>query len=53
MLDWYRFLLNIFFNLFLLHTCRYPYDEAATVALSTIKEFSQGLKEVRIFLWYT
>ncbi|XP_050946683.1 uncharacterized protein LOC103496741 isoform X2 [Cucumis melo] len=29
---------------------RYPYDEAATIALSTIKEFSQGLKEVRIFL---
>ncbi|TYK22408.1 appr-1-p processing enzyme family protein [Cucumis melo var. makuwa] len=32
---------------------RYPYDEAATIALSTIKEFSQGLKEVRIFLGHS
>ncbi|KAL0539763.1 hypothetical protein IC582_023979 [Cucumis melo] len=30
---------------------RYPYDEAATIALSTIKEFSQGLKEVHFVLY--
>lgn len=30
----------------LLHGCRYPYDEAATVAISTVKEFAGIFKEV-------
>nr|ADN33717.1 appr-1-p processing enzyme family protein [Cucumis melo subsp. melo] len=32
---------------------RYPYDEAATIALSTIKEFSQGLKEGHSVAFFT
>lgn len=27
---------------------RYPYDEAATIAISTVKESSDGLKEVGV-----
>ncbi|XP_022987338.1 uncharacterized protein LOC111484918 [Cucurbita maxima] len=30
---------------------RYPFDEAATIALSTVKEFSNGLKEVHFVLY--
>ncbi|XP_022146875.1 uncharacterized protein LOC111015968 [Momordica charantia] len=30
---------------------RYPYDEAATIAISTIKEFSRALKEVHFVLF--
>lgn len=29
---------------------RYPYDEAATVAISTVKEFGSDLKEVLLLL---
>lgn len=30
--------------------CRYPYEEAATVAISTIKEFANDIKEVILFV---
>ncbi|KAL3521310.1 hypothetical protein ACH5RR_019459 [Cinchona calisaya] len=30
---------------------RYPYDEAASVAISTVKEFADGLKEVHFVLF--
>jgi hypothetical protein len=28
------------------YSCRYPYDEAATIAISTVKEFRADFKEV-------
>ncbi|KAI4370493.1 hypothetical protein MLD38_018844 [Melastoma candidum] len=31
--------------------CRYPFDEAASVAISTVKDFSDGLKEVHFVLF--
>lgn len=31
---------------------RYPYDEAATVAISTVKEFGKDLKEVSVAVKY-
>lgn len=35
--------------LFSINAClRYPYDKAAMVAISTVKEFSDGIKEVYV-----